>query len=227
MLMIRGIVQTLVKTAFFAAILLIPAGTWHWPRAIQFLVVFAVLSLASVVALARLAPASLEARVRRGTAKNQPISDRVVTLFLVVFSLAWFVFIPIDVFRLHLLPLPPLWLTNLGAVLCLAGYGIVFASVWQNAFATPIVGDQSERDHVLIDTGLYGRVRHPMYLGVLLFLTGIPLWLQSSAGAILVPLVFAPFVARIHVEEKVLRETLPGYPEYMAETRFRVLPQVW
>ena len=227
MLMVRGIVQTLVKTGFFAVILLVPAGTWHWPRALQFLVVFALLSLVSVVALARLAPASLEARVQRGTAKNQPAADRVVTLFLAVFGLAWFVFIPIDVFRLQLLPLPPLWLTILGAVLCLAGYGIILASVWQNAFAAPIVGDQSERDHVLINSGLYGRVRHPMYLGVLLFLSGLALWLESVAGAILVPLVFAPFVARILVEEQTLRETLPGYTEYMAETRFRLIPWVW
>ena len=227
MLMIRGIIRSLARTAFFAAILLIPAGTWNWPRAIQFLVVFGLLSLLSIVALARLAPASLEARVQRGAAKNQPVADRVVTLFVALFHLTWFIFIPIDVFRLRLAPPTPLWLSVVGAVLCLTGYGIMLAALWQNAFAAPVVGDQSERDQVLIDTGLYGRIRHPMYLGHLLFLLGLPLWLQSSASVIVLPLVFAPIVARIFVEERTLRGILPGYVEYMNKVRFRLVPCVW
>lgn len=226
-LMIKGIVRTVAKAAFFAAVLLLPAGTWQWPRAIQFLVVYSLLSLASTIALARCAPASLEARVQRGTAKNQPKADRVASLLLAVFNLAWFVFIPTDVFRLQLLPSPTLWLSISGVVLCLAGYGVMLAAVWQNAFAAPIVGDQSERDHVLIDTGLYGCVRHPMYLGYLLFLFGLSLWLESVAAAILVPLAVAPIVARILVEEKTSRESLPGYVEYTATTRSRLIPRVW
>jgi len=227
MLMIKGIARTLAKMAFFAAVLLLPAGTWHWPRAIQFLAIYGFLSLASVIALAKCAPASLEARVQRGTAKNQPKADRVVSLFLAIINLAWFVFIPIDVFRLQLLPMPPLWVAIAGVVLCLTGYGVMLIAVWQNAFAAPIVGDQSERDQVLIDTGLYGRVRHPMYLGYLLFLIGLALWLESVTAAIFVPLAFVPVVGRIVVEEKTLRETLPGYTEYMAATRFRLIPWIW
>lgn len=227
MLVIRGIVRSLAQTGLFAAVLLIPAGTWHWPRAVQFLVVFGLISLISIVALARLAPASLEARVQRGTAKYQPAADRIVTLFLALFHLAWFVFIPIDVFRFRLLPPPAFWVSIFGAVLCLTGYGIMLAALWQNAFAAPIVGDQSERDQVVIDTGLYGRIRHPMYLGHLLFLLGLPLWLQSSASVLVLPLIFAPVVARIFVEERTLRETLPGYVEYISKVPYRLVPIVW
>jgi protein-S-isoprenylcysteine O-methyltransferase Ste14 len=227
MLMIRGIVRSLAQTGLFTAVLLIPAGTWHWPRAIQFLAVFGLISLISVVALARLAPASLEARIQRGAAKDQPVADRVVSLFIALFHLAWFVFMPIDVFRLRLLPLPQLWLSVFGAILCLTGYGIMLTALSQNAFAAPIVGDQSERDQVVIDTGLYGRIRHPLYLGHLLFLIGLALWLQSLASLIVLPIVFVPLVARILVEEKTLRETLPGYAEYMTNVRFRLIPQVW
>ena len=227
MLMIRGIIRSLAQTGFFAVILFVFAGTWHWPRAIQFLVVFGLLSLFSTVALAQMAPASLEARVQKGTAKNQPVADRVVSLVLAIFHVAWFAFIPIDVFRLRLALPTPLWLSVIGVILCLTGYGIMLAAVWQNAFAAPIVGDQSERDQVLIDTGLYGRIRHPLYLGYLLFLLGLPLWLESSAGALVLPLVFAPVVARIFVEERTLRGILPGYEEYMNKVRFRLVPCVW
>ena len=69
--------------------------------------------------------------------------------------------------------------------------------------------------------------RHPLYLGYLLFLLGLPLWLESSAGALVLPLVFAPVVARIFVEERTLRGILPGYEEYMNKVRFRLVPCVW
>jgi protein-S-isoprenylcysteine O-methyltransferase Ste14 len=210
-----------------AALLLIPAGTWNWPRAIHFLVVYGLVNSISIVTLARMAPASLEARLTAPSAKSQPTADRIVTPLLIVSLLAWFAFIPIDVFRLRLLPLPPLEVAILGAVVSLAGYAIIWTTLFQNAFAAPIVKDQSERGQVLIDTGLYDRVRHPFYLGLLLFLLGLTLWLESYAGlpALLVPLAF--LVARIEVEERTLRETLPGYGDYTRRVRHRLVPFVW
>jgi len=227
MLMIRGIVRALVQTGVFAALLFMAAGTWHWPRAIQFLVAFGLVQVIVTVALARLAPASLEARVKTGTTKNQPGADRIVTLFLAFFLLAWFIFMPIDVFRLQLLPPTPLWMSVFGVALLLAGYGVMVTAVWQNAFATPIVGDQSERDQTVIDTGLYGCIRHPMYLGLLLFLAGLALWLESYASVIVLPVAFLPVIARIVVEERTLRETLPGYVGYMRKVPYRLVPFIW
>jgi protein-S-isoprenylcysteine O-methyltransferase Ste14 len=75
-------------------------------------------------------------------------------------------------------------------------------ALFQNAFAAPIVKDQSKRGQVLIDTGLYGHIRHPFYLGNLLFFTSIALWLESYASVIVLPLVFVLLVIRIFVEEK-------------------------
>jgi protein-S-isoprenylcysteine O-methyltransferase Ste14 len=161
------------------------------------------------------------------SSKSQPMADRVVTAFLIVSFFVWLAFIPIDVFRLQLLPLPPLEVSVLGAVLLLAGYGIIWTTLFQNAFAAPIVKDQSERGQVLIDTGLYGRIRHPFYLGFLLFFLGLALWLESYAGvpALLLPLAF--LVARIKVEERTLGETLLGYAEYTRRVRYRLVPFVW
>ena len=227
MLMIRGIVRALVQTGVFAALLFMAAGTWHWPRAIQFLVAFGLVQVIVTVALARLAPASLEARVKTGTTRNQPVADRIVTVLLGLFLLAWFVFMPIDVFRLQLLPPTPLWVSVFGAVLLVAGYAIMVAALWQNAFATPIVGDQSERDQTVIDAGLYGRIRHPMYLGLLLFLAGLALWLESYASVVVLPVAFLPVIARIVVEERTLRETLPGYVGYMSKVPYRLVPFIW
>ena len=227
MLVLRGLIGGLLQLIVIAALLLIPAGTWHWPRAIHFLLVYGLVNTVSIVALARLAPASLEARLTAPVAKSQPTADRVVTPLFIVSFLAWLAFIPTDVFRLRLLPLPPFEVAVLGAVVSLAGYGIIWTTLFQNAFAVPIVKDQSERGQVLIDTGLYARVRHPFYLGFLLFFLGLALWLESYAGllALLLPSVF--LVARIKVEEKTLGETLPGYADYTRSVRHRLVPFVW
>lgn len=227
MLVLRGLIGGLVQLAVLAALFLIPAGTWHWPRAIQFLVVYGLANSVSIVALARLAPDSLEARLSAPSAESQPVADRVVTACLIVALFAWFVFIPVDVFRLHLLPPPTPEVSALGVILSLAGYGCIWSTFFQNAFAAPIVKDQSERGQVLIDTGLYARVRHPLYLGLLLFLMGLALWLQSYASVpgLLLPLTF--LVARIKVEETTLEKTLPGYADYTTRVRYRLVPFVW
>jgi protein-S-isoprenylcysteine O-methyltransferase Ste14 len=227
MLVLRGLIGGLVQLVVIAALLLIPAGTWHWPRAIHFLVVYGLVNSISIVSLARLAPASLEARLTAPAAKSQPMGDRVVTPLFIVSIFSWLVFIPIDVFRLRLLPLPPLEVSVLGAVVSIAGYGFIWTTLFQNAFAAPIVKDQSERGQVLIDTGLYGRIRHPFYLGFLLFFLGLALWLESYASVLALLLPFVFLIARIRVEERTLGETLPGYADYMRRVRHRLVPFVW
>jgi len=227
MLVAKGLARVVAQVGLFAALLLVPAGTWDWPRAIQFLVVFAVVHTITTLALAWLAPASLEARLPTESEEKPPKADRVVALFIGVALLGWFVFIPIDVFRLQLLPAPSWTLALFGGALWLAGYSVMVASLVQNEFAEPVVKDQADRGQVLIDTGLYAHVRHPMYLGALLFFAGIALWLGSTAALLAVPLAFAPLIARIFVEEKELRETLDGYRGYMERVRFRLVPFVW
>jgi protein-S-isoprenylcysteine O-methyltransferase Ste14 len=227
MLVLRGLIGGLAQVAVIGALLLLPAGTWHWPRAIQFLVIYGLTNAISIVTLARLAPASLEARLTAPAAQSQPAADRVVTLLLFTSLLAWFAFIPIDVFHLRLLAVPPLTASVAGAVVLVAGYGLIWTTLLQNAFATPIVRDQSERGQVLIDTGPYARVRHPFYLGFLLFLAGLALWLESWASLLAVSVPLLLLVARITVEEKTLRETLPGYPDYLERVRYRLVPFLW
>lgn len=227
MLLIKGLLGALFQIALFAVLLFLPAGTWNWPRAILFLMVYGLLLLVSTVVLARLAPASLEARLTAPIDKSQPMADRVITSFLFLSFIAWFVLIPIDVFHLQLLPPPHFTVSVFGTALFLAGFGILITALFQNAFAVPIVRDQSERGQVLIDTGFYARVRHPMYFGFLLFLIGIALWLESYACLLALPFVFVFVIARIFIEEKTLQETLPGYVEYMAKVRYRLISFVW
>jgi len=227
MLMFRGILGGLGQVVIFGALLLIPAGTWQWPRAIQFLVAYALVVTASTVWLAVSAPESLEARLQPAVDKTQPTSDKVATLVLTIAMLGWFVFVPIDVFRLGLLPPPSLASSVLGAIVGLAGFGIMMATLLQNAYAAPIVKDQTDRGQVLIDTGLYARIRHPFYLGLLLFFAGTGWWLESYASVIAVLVVWASLIPRITTEERTLRETLEGYEDYLRRVPHRLIPRIW
>ena len=227
MLIIRGLFGGFIQVAIFAALLFIPAGTWHWPRAWQFLGAYGLVMAVSIIMLAKLAPESLAARLQRPSDKSQPMADRIVTTLLILSMLAWFAFVSMDVFHMQLLPKPHLIVSVFGAVFFFTGYGICMVSIYQNAFAAPIVKDQSERGQVLVDTGLYGLIRHPLYLGMLPYLAGLALWLESFAGVFTVLVVLFFLVLRIFVEEKTLQRTLPGYTEYMAKVRCRLIPFVW
>ena len=227
MLVVRGLLGGLFQLALFASLLLIPAGTVHWPRAIQFLLAYGIVLFASTIWLGIVAPSSLEARLEPAINKKQPVADRVATAFIGLAVGGWMIFIPIDVFRLQLLPTPSLGVSMCGAGLGAGGFAIILTALYQNAFATPVVRDQSERGHTLVDTGLYARVRHPFYTGFLLMLLGLALWLESYAAAIALPVVLASLLVRIHIEEKTLRETLPGYIEYMSKVPHRLIPGAW
>ena len=227
MLVLKSLIGVAFQLALFATCLFLPAGTWDWPRAIQFLVFYGIVVTIAVFVLNRIAPAGLEARLSAPAAASQPVADRIATSLLILAFIAWFVFIPIDVFRIQMLPPPPLLVSALGAAISIAGLGIILMTIYQNAFVAPIVKDQSERGQFVIDTGLYGHVRHPMYSGMLPWLFGLALWLESTAGAIAV-LAFLPvLLARIRIEEQTLCETLQGYGDYMKKVRYRLVPFVW
>jgi protein-S-isoprenylcysteine O-methyltransferase Ste14 len=113
----------------------------------------------------------------------------------------------------------------LAAVAGLTGYYIMFLTMKENRFASRTI--KVEEGQVVITTGPYALVRHPMYVGAGLLLLCTPLVLGSYWAlipALLVPLFL---VVRILDEEKLLQEELPGYREYMEKTRYRLIPRVW
>ena len=232
MLILWGLIGGLFQVALFGSLLVVPAGlvpggTWYWPRALLFLGVYGCVLVISIVALAIKAPASLEARLKPLAYKKQPFSDRLLTLALVLWFVCWFVSIPIDVFFWKLLPTPGFAASGFGAVLTAAGFAIIMAAIYENSFAAPIVEDQTDVGQVLIDTGPYARVRHPLYLGFLPFVAGISLWLESYTSLIVGFGSLVWVIGRIVVEERMLRHTLPGYSEYVEKVPYLLVPFVW
>ena len=169
--------------------------------------------------LAKHNPQLLEKRLGGIAQKSQPLWDRIVLVVALLLFLAWLAAMG----RWH--GSLPSVLQGAGALLILACFFIVQRTFRENAFTSPVVKIQ-EGQHV-VSTGPYSVVRHPMYTGVLLFFLGTPLLLSSWIGLCSVPALAAVLVVRAVLEELTLAEGLPGYAEYAARVRFRLIPYVW
>lgn len=111
------------------------------------------------------------------------------------------------------------------AAVFLLGYGLFAEVLRENAYLSRTV--EVQQGQTVVDTGLYGVVRHPMYAATLLLFLSMPLIL-GSVWAFVIFLAYLPLLAkRIHNEEAVLRAGLAGYEEYMQKVRWRLVPFIW
>jgi protein-S-isoprenylcysteine O-methyltransferase Ste14 len=225
---IRKLILALLwNTTVFGLPLFLGAGRLDWWRAWVFLGVVFVATLVTMLAVFRDRPDLLKERSKGLVQKGQPIADRIaVLIFMVAFS-CLILLIPIDVFRLHLLPVPGAIVSSFGLLLFVVGWWIIALSFVANAFAIPVVKHQKERQHIVVDAGVYHVVRHPLYAGVMLLLVGMSLWLESYAAALFAILPSATLAVRILNEERFLRRELPGYDAYTERVRYRLVPRVW
>jgi protein-S-isoprenylcysteine O-methyltransferase Ste14 len=220
-------VGVLSNVTIFGLLLFLPAGTLDWWRAWVFLGVVFVGAGASTVSLYRTSKELLAERFKPPVQKGQPFADKIVVLLLIAGFLAVIAFIPLDVFRLQLLPKPGMLASSSGLLLFIAGWWLMTLALLENAFAAPVVKHQEERQQKVIDTGVYRVVRHPMYAGTIPLLVGMPLWLESYAAAVLAIVPIAVLVVRILIEEQFLRRELKGYDAYAERVRYRLIPFLW
>ena len=216
-------VTSLVGLAAFGVLLFWPAGTFDYWQAWVFLAVFTIMSLYSAVYLLRKNPAVVERRMRAGPkAETRPAQKVIIVGIMVLFHLL-LVFSALD-HRFGWSPVPPP-ISLIGDALVAIGLGIAIFTVNQNSYAAANIA--VEETQTVTSTGLYGIVRHPMYMGGLIMFAGIPLALDSCWGlAVLVPVVIAVAV-RIADEEKLLSQELAGYREYAGKVHHRLVPHVW
>jgi protein-S-isoprenylcysteine O-methyltransferase Ste14 len=119
----------------------------------------------------------------------------------------------------------PLPAVVVGCVLFVAGGAVIFAVFATNTYTSSIV--EVDAKQTVVDTGLYGIVRHPFYAGTLLQGLGTPLVLGSYWVFVFIPPAWALLVLRILAEERFLSANLPGYDAYIRKTRHRLIPRVW
>lgn len=209
----------------FALALFLPAGTLAWPAGWLFLVLFFGFYLGVTVWLFKHNPGLLQERMQLGSS-DQKGWDKVLFPLLLAFPFVWLMVIAIDAVRFHWSPLPN-WLQGVGVLVLLGSFYLLFLTFRENTYLSTVVRIQADRGHTVVNTGPYHYVRHPMYTGMLAFVIGTPLLLGSGYG-ILGGLLFMLILARRAVlEEQTLRHELGGYPAYMAQVKYRLIPYLW
>ncbi len=216
--------QALLK--FFSGLLIMgvllfmPAGTFRYPQAWLLLgILFIPMFIAGLVMMA-VNPGLLKKRL---SAKEEQAEQKTVILLSALMFLAAFIAAGLS-FRFGWLVLP-MWVSRAAAAVFLAGYVLYAEVLRENAYLSRTV--EVQEGQKVIDTGLYGIVRHPMYMSTLLLFLSMPLILGSPISFVIM-LVYIPLISkRMKNEEQVLKEGLDGYEEYMQRVRYRVIPFVW
>jgi protein-S-isoprenylcysteine O-methyltransferase Ste14 len=220
----RGVLRILLAFAIWGALLFGSAGTVSWPRAWIHLALWAGTFLLNLLVLLRVNLSVLRVRMEREKPRWTP--DTAILLLLLVPTLALPVVAGLDAVRHGWTSLGSPWVP-FGIVLHLLGNALVLWTMAVNPYLARTMRIQEERGHEVITTGPYAFVRHPMYVGGLGLMAAIPLvlgslWSFAPLGAIAVLLL-----VRTALEDAALKRNLPGYVEYAARTRYRLLPGVW
>jgi len=221
---IAGVVS---NVAFYALLLFVPAGTLHWWRAWVFLAVTLAVIAVAVFSILPDSADLFSQRAKGVIQKGQPLWDRVLVILLVVSYVVQIVFIPLDVFRFHLVSKPSGLVSFLGLALYVAGWWIMTLAMKVNPFAVPVVRLQEERHQRVIDTDIYAVVRHPMYSGFVPMVVGPALWMGSYVAALLAIVPIGILAVRSLFEERFLKRELKGYDAYTEKVRYRLIPFVW
>ena len=219
-LLIQAVTKFISGLLLVGILLFLPSGTFsYWQAWLLMGILFVPMFIAGLVML-RKSPDLLR---RRLNMKEEQDEQKMVILSSGLMFLA--AFIVAGLCKRAGWPMLPAWVSWTAAVIFLTGY-LLFAEVLrENVWLSRTV--EVQENQKVVDTGLYGIVRHPMYMSTLLLFLAIPLVLGSIVS-FLIMLMYIPIIAkRIRNEEQVLEEGLEGYTEYKKQVRWRMVPFIW
>ena len=219
-LLINALAKYIFGLLLVGLLLFLPAGTLNYRGGWLFIGLLFIPMLVMGAVLLVKTPDLLAKRLR---VREKETAQKGVVAAAALIFIGAFVLAGLD-YRYGWTEVPP-WLTWAAAVIMLLTYGMYAEVMRENAYLFRTV--EVQEGQRVIDTGLYGIVRHPMYTSTVLLYLAIPLVLGSWAsfcGMLLYP---AAIVFRIRNEEAVLTEGLPGYEEYKKRVKYRLIPMIW
>ncbi len=221
----KGLLKdALIKIAFgivaMGLLLFIPAGTIHWPDGwLLMIILFVPMFFAGLVMYAK-APDLLRSRLR---AKETQSEQKDVIKYSGLMFLAAFIIAGLNYrFQWIMMPRAIVWI---GVVVFLLAYCLFGEVLRENQYLSRVI--EVQEDQTVVDTGLYGIVRHPMYTATVLLFLSMPLVLNSLISFIIMLAYIPIIVKRIKNEEEVLEQELKGYKEYKQKVKDRLIPFIW
>ena len=201
-------------------LLFVPAGTVaFWQAWLLIGILFVPMFIAGLVMMKR----SPELLQKRLNVREEQREQRVVILLSGIMFLAAFVVAGFN-YRFSWFILPA-WVSYAAAVIFLLAYALYAEVLRENVYLSRTI--EVQENQKVIDTGLYGIVRHPMYLCTVILFLAMPLVLGSLISFVIM-MTYLPIIAgRIRNEEQVLENGLEGYSDYKRRVRYKVIPYVW
>ena len=216
----QAIVKFISGLIMVGVLIFLPAGSFaYWQGWLLMGILFVPMFIAGLVMMKK----SPELLRKRLNVKEEEKEQKTVILLSGIMFLAAFIVAGLN-FRFGWIVLPD-WISYTGVAIFLAAYALYAEVLRENAYLSRTV--EVQQDQKVIDTGLYGVVRHPMYMSTLLLFLSMPLVLGSVISFV-ITLAYIPIIAkRIENEEKVLEDGLPGYAEYKNRVKRKVVPFIW
>lgn len=210
----------LLGLIMLAVLLFVPAGTLdYWNAWLLLAILYVPMLIVGAVLLVR-NPELLRKRLK--ARENEVEQKRVIFLSGLMF-VAGFAVAGLD-YRFQWLVLPG-WLVTAAAVVFVVGYLLFVEVMRENEYLSRTV--EVQEDQTVVDSGLYGVIRHPMYAATILMFMAMPLVLGSFFSFLVFLLYPVITVMRIRNEEEVLEKNLKGYAEYKKRVKYRLIPFVW
>ena len=219
-LFIQGISRFFAGLLAVSLLLFLPAGTFRYPQAWLLIgILFVPMFIAGLVMMKK----NPELLKKRLNVKEKETEQREVILLSGMMFLAAFILAGLSFrFGWLMLPLPA---SIIAAVVFLAAYAVYAEVLRENTYLSRTI--EVQENQKVIDTGLYGIVRHPMYMATVFLFLAMPLVLGCVISFVIM-LCYVPIIAkRIRNEEQVLAEGLQGYEEYRKKVRYRMIPFIW
>ncbi|MBR0092272.1 MAG: isoprenylcysteine carboxylmethyltransferase family protein [Lachnospiraceae bacterium] len=216
----RAITKFLAGVLLVGVLLFLSAGTFAYRQAWLLMGILFVPMFAAGLVMMKANPELLEKRLNT---KEEQGEQKTVILLSGLMFLAAFAVAGLN-YRFGWIILPA-WVSYAAVIVFLFAYLLYAEVLRENAYLSRTV--EVQKNQKVVDTGLYGIVRHPLYMTTILLFLSMPLVL-GSVISFFIMLAYLPIIAkRIRHEETVLKEGLAGYAEYVQRVRFKVIPFVW
>jgi len=211
-------------TFIFFTIIFVSAGRIDYPQGLIYVSVGLIMAILNYTVL-RIDSELLKERSKPG--EGTKTWDKAILGLSFLVTISMYIIAGLDSGRFHWSPDFHWSICLLGIILTASGQLLFLIAQKQNRFFSSTVRIQTDREHVVCDTGLYKTVRHPAYLGSIIQAAGFPLLFGSLWSIIPVSVLITLFVIRTVLEDRTLRNELKGYPEYSDKTRYKIIPFIW
>lgn len=224
-LVTRWLIREIMGVIIVGVILFWSAGSWAWGWGWALVGIYALWVTVNAILLIPRHPELLAERVQRAR-EGMKSWDKTLLSIIGILTIAKYVLAGLDI-RNGWSESMPLWVHIVTLSFSAFGYTLSTWAMTENAFFSMIVRYQEDRGHQVCNTGPYKFVRHPAYIGTILFELAVPFLLGSWWTLIPSGSVALLMIVRTASEDNTLTEELPGYIEFAKKTRYRLLPGIW